>query len=86
MEIPKFTGDEDKDEINHVEWLRMVKEHCKTPFLESLKFDDESFKWWYSLDEGTRISLSWENFEKLFSNKWIKDKKKWRRCIKFKWN
>jgi hypothetical protein len=29
-----------------------------------------------ALMEGTRISLSWENFEKIFSNKWIKDKKK----------
>jgi hypothetical protein len=32
MAIPKFTGDKDKDEIDPVEWLRMVKEHCKDPF------------------------------------------------------
>jgi hypothetical protein len=32
VEILKFTGDEDKDEIDLVEWLRMVKEHCKAPF------------------------------------------------------
>jgi hypothetical protein len=75
MEIPKFTGDEDKDEINPMEWLRMVKEHCNNPFKESLKFEDEAFKWWNSLDEGTRISLSCENFEKIFSNKWMKEKK-----------
>jgi hypothetical protein len=63
MEMPKFTGDEDKDEINTMEWLRMVKENVNSHFLEILKFNDESLKWWYSLDEGTRISLSWENFE-----------------------
>jgi hypothetical protein len=28
------------------------------------------------LDEGTKISPTWENFEKLFSNKWIKDTKR----------
>jgi hypothetical protein len=25
MAIPKFTGDEDKDEIDPGEWLRMIK-------------------------------------------------------------
>jgi hypothetical protein len=54
METPKFTGDEDKYEFKPVEWLRMVKESCKTFFRVSLKFDDEAFKWWYILDEGTR--------------------------------
>jgi len=54
MAIPRFTRDEDKDEINPVEWLRMVKENCKTPFTTSLKLDDEYFNQWYSLDEGTR--------------------------------
>jgi hypothetical protein len=32
MEIPKFTGDEDKDEINHMEWLRMIKEYLIQTF------------------------------------------------------
>jgi hypothetical protein len=27
MEIPNFSGDEDKDEIGPMEWLRMVKEY-----------------------------------------------------------
>jgi hypothetical protein len=31
MEIPKFTGDEDKDEINPMEWLRLVKEYGMNP-------------------------------------------------------
>jgi hypothetical protein len=31
MEIPKFTRDEDKDEINPMEWLRLVKEYNMTP-------------------------------------------------------
>jgi hypothetical protein len=73
MEIPKFIEDEDTYEINLVEWLRMVKEHCKTPFWEFLKCDDESFKWWYILDEYTIRNATWEIFEKLFSNKWIED-------------
>ena len=75
MAIPRFTRDEDKDEINPVEWLRMVKEYCKTHFWESLKFYGETCKWWDSLNEGTRFSPTWENFEKIFSNKWIKDTK-----------
>jgi hypothetical protein len=31
MEIPEFIGDEDKDEINHMEWLRLVKEYDRNP-------------------------------------------------------
>jgi hypothetical protein len=31
MEIPKFTGDEDKYEIDPMEWLRLVKEYDMTP-------------------------------------------------------
>jgi hypothetical protein len=38
MEIPKFTGDEDKDEINPMEWLRLVKEYDRNPFWENLFF------------------------------------------------
>ena len=34
MEIPKFTGDEDKDEINPMEWLRLVKEYNMNPTKE----------------------------------------------------
>jgi hypothetical protein len=33
MEIPNFSGDEDKDEINPMEWLRMIKETDLSPFL-----------------------------------------------------
>jgi hypothetical protein len=72
MAIPRFTRDEYKDETNPMEWLRMSREYCKTPFLEILKFYGEACKWWDSLDEGTRFSPTWRNFEKLFSNKWIK--------------
>jgi hypothetical protein len=31
MEIPEFTRDEDKDEINPIEWLRLVKEYNRNP-------------------------------------------------------
>jgi hypothetical protein len=86
MTIPNFSGDEDNDEISPGEWLRMIKKNCKTPFGAGICLNGEAGKWWYSFDEGTRRSTTWEVFEELFSNKWIKDKKKWRRCIKFKWN
>jgi hypothetical protein len=33
MEIPKFTGDEDKNEINPMEWLRLVKEYDRDPLI-----------------------------------------------------
>jgi hypothetical protein len=38
MEIPKFTGDEDKDEINPMEWLRLVKEYDMTPSKKKIIF------------------------------------------------
>jgi hypothetical protein len=31
MVIPKFTGDEDKGEINPMEWLRLVREYGMNP-------------------------------------------------------
>jgi chromosome segregation ATPase len=75
MEIPKFIGDEDKDEINPMEWLRMVKEYGMTPSRERIYFFGEAWKWWMSIDNDTRLNITWEAFEKLFSNKWIKDTK-----------
>jgi hypothetical protein len=51
MEIPKFTGDEDKDEINPMEWLRMVKEYDMNPSRESNYFFGEAWKWWMSIDK-----------------------------------
>jgi hypothetical protein len=37
--------------------------------------DGESYKWWIILDEYNRIYSTWENFEELFLNKWIKETK-----------
>jgi hypothetical protein len=31
MAIPIFTGNEDKDEMNPMEWLRLVKEYGRNP-------------------------------------------------------
>jgi hypothetical protein len=75
MEIPKFTEDEDKEEINPMEWLRMVKEHNMTPREARYYFFDEAWKWWMSVDQNTRWHCTWEEFEKLFSDKWIRDTK-----------
>jgi hypothetical protein len=64
---------EDKDEINLVEWLRMVKEYGMTPLRESIKFNGEYWLWWKSVNN--RQNITWEVFEELFSKKWIKDLK-----------
>jgi hypothetical protein len=29
-----------------------------------------------SIDHDTRLNITWENFEELFSNKWIRDTKR----------
>jgi hypothetical protein len=60
MEIPNFSGDEDKYENSSLEWLRTIK-----------KNDLKS----YSVDEDTILYSTWENFEEHFSNKWIRDTK-----------
>jgi hypothetical protein len=49
MEIPSFSGDEDKDEINPEKWLRMVKEDILGPCRESFCFSREDSKWWNNL-------------------------------------
>jgi hypothetical protein len=75
MTIPNFTRDEDKDEISLEEWLKMIRKNRKAPSLVGIYLNGEAGNWWYSLDEGTRQSTTWEVFEELFSNKWIKDSK-----------
>jgi hypothetical protein len=79
MSIPNFCGDEEKDEINPMEWLRMVKEDRMrtgiSPCGACFSFWGRSHKWWRILDEDTRLHSTWEEFEKLFSDKWIMDTK-----------
>jgi hypothetical protein len=75
MTIPNFSGDEDKDKISPGEWLRMIRKNCKTPYGVCIYLNGEADKWWYSFDKDTRRSTTWEVFEELFSNKWIKDSK-----------
>jgi hypothetical protein len=38
MKIPTFRGDEDKDEIDLMEWLRMSKENNKNLLVASRSF------------------------------------------------
>jgi hypothetical protein len=54
MEIPYFSGDKDKNEINPMEWLRMIRKTCKTPFGVSNYFYGEAQEWWMSIDKDTR--------------------------------
>ena len=51
----------------------MIKKNVLRPLMVGLYLSGEALKWWDSLNEGTRFSLSWEEFEKLFSDKWIRD-------------
>jgi hypothetical protein len=53
----------------------MVKEYCKNYFGQALILMVKLASGG-NLDEGTRFSPTWESFEKLFSNKWIKDTNK----------
>jgi hypothetical protein len=46
-----------------------------TPREESDYFFDEAWKWCMSVDQNTRWHCTWEEFEKLFSDKWIRDTK-----------
>jgi hypothetical protein len=62
MEIPSFSGDEVKDEINPSEWLRMIKEN-NLLFKVEFYLRGEAFRWWDILDECTKLSPTWENFE-----------------------
>ena len=79
MTIPNFSGDEDKDEISPMEWLRMVKEYCMRIGIstcgEYFSFLGGAHKWWRILDEDARLHSTGEEFEKLFSDKWIRDTK-----------
>jgi hypothetical protein len=75
MTMPNFSGDEYNNEINPREWLSMIKKTDLTPFTIFFFLTGENFEWWDSLDKGTKLSPTRENFEKIFSNKWMKDTK-----------
>jgi len=75
MKIPQFTGDKDKDEISPMEWLMMVKEYDMTPSRTKNCFSGESWNWWMSIDKDNNWKMSWEEFQELFLNKWIRDTK-----------
>ena len=58
-----------------MEWLKLVKEYNMTPTKARDHFFDETWKWWMSVDQNTRWHCTWEGFEKLFSDKYIRDTK-----------
>jgi hypothetical protein len=70
-----------------MEWLRMVKEHCKDHFQASLKFYGEACKWWRSLDKDT-IIYSTPHGNNLKNPSQINGLgiQKWRKCIEFTMN
>jgi hypothetical protein len=73
MVISMFRGDEDEDEIDPREWLKMEKENYITPCcVASLYFDVKASEWCKSRDEDTMLNTTWEVFKELFSNKWTK--------------
>jgi len=63
MEIPYFSGDKDKNEINPEEWLRIIMKTFKTLFGASNQFYGESQEWWMSIDKDTRRNTTWDVFE-----------------------
>jgi hypothetical protein len=75
MAITLFCGDEDKDEINPKEWLRMVKNIGLIHFGECLGFGGVDSKWWNIFYEDTRLYSTWEKFEKIFSKNGSRIKK-----------
>jgi len=68
-----FYGDEHKDKINPMEWLRMIKKTDLGPLLISNHFYGEAWEWWMSIDKDTRQKMTWEVFEKIFCSKWVKE-------------
>ena len=56
-------------------WFMMVKECRRSPGAIGFFCKGEDYKWWKSLDEDTRFNSTWEEFEKIFSRRWIKDTK-----------
>jgi hypothetical protein len=58
-----------------MEWLMLVKEYVMDDLKEKTHFHGEAWKWWISIDFDSRWNMTWEEFEKLFSDKWIRDTK-----------
>jgi hypothetical protein len=44
-----------------------------TPKEERDYFFDEAWKWWMTVDQNTRWNCTWKEFEKIFSDKWIRE-------------
>ena len=57
----------------------MVKEYGMrigmSPCGACFSFLGGDYKWWRILDEDTRLHSTWKELEKLFSDKWIRDRK-----------
>jgi hypothetical protein len=75
MEIPKFIGDERKDEINPMELLRLVNKYDRNHLTTRSYFLGEAHQRWMRIDFDIRWNITWEEFEEIFSNKWIRDAK-----------
>jgi hypothetical protein len=58
-----------------MKWLRLLKEYNMTPTKEIYYFFVEAWKWWMSVDQNNRWHYTWEEFEKVLSDKWIRDRK-----------
>ena len=63
MEISKFTRDEDKYEINPMEWLRLVKEYDMTPTQVRNYFFGDAWKWWMNINQDTNGTAHGKNLK-----------------------
>jgi hypothetical protein len=53
----------------------LVNVYDRNPSTSSFCLFGEARKWWMNMDKETRWNLTWEEFETLFSDKWIRDTK-----------
>jgi hypothetical protein len=58
-----------------MKWLRIIKEKSSSTFGLGLYFYDEALGSFMSVNIDTKIHSIWEEFEKIFSNRWFKDTK-----------
>ena len=63
MEIPTFSGDEDKDGINPMDWLRVINEIDLSSIRAGCYLEGEDEKWLKIHNVNTILNPTWEEFE-----------------------
>ena len=58
--MPIFSGDNDKYEINPLEWLKRIRKKYITSYGEKFQYSGEVEKWWMSIHNFNRKYITWE--------------------------